>query len=153
MSDLSRQNGARWESYIRAECKALWSAKRAFVAKNWEAPRVRGEHARWEPSKPDFSGFLPGGRHVVFEAKAILTRSTSFPFARIERHQWEHLDRAYQAGALAFVYLLNGDEKWVIPWGRILAVADTRASFPLLPGDPCIKRLGETWFDRLEAMT
>lgn len=150
MSDLSRQNGARWEAYIRAECRALANADLAFVSKNWEAPKVRGSEMKWEPSKPDFSGFLCDGRHVVFEAKAMLSPHKSFPFSRIAQHQWDHLTRAHEAGAVAFLYLLRGDEKWVIPWDHVIQWVDERASFPLTDCTAYPKLLGETWLDTFE---
>lgn len=148
MSNLSQQNGARWEKYIRAECRHLSGAGRAYVSKNWEAPKVKGSHIKWEPSKPDFSGFLPDGRHVVFEAKACMSE-TSFPFSSIERHQAEHLDLAQKSGAIAFIYVLDGlDRKWVIPWRAVLVTLTTRKSFPLSEEEGAFrKRDPETWLD------
>ena len=121
---------------------------RAFVSKNWEAPKVKNKHAKREPSKPDFNGFLPNGRHVVFEAKAILKKSKSFPFSRIAKHQWEHLSDAHQSSAVSFIYLLNGDEKWVFPWAQILRDTGIRKSIPLTNDYGIFKkRIGETWLD------
>jgi len=147
MSDLSYQNGARWEAYIRAECRALEIAGLAFVSKNWEAPKLKGQYVKRETSKPDFSGFMPDGQHVVFEAKAILGKVKSFPFSRIAKNQWERLDQAHKSGAVAFVYLLNGEDKWVIPWEHLIQWVDKRASFPLTDCAAYVKYRGDTWLD------
>lgn len=161
---LSQQNGARWEDYIRAECRALADAKLAFVGKNWEAPKVPGKHVRWETSKPDFSGHLPNGRHVAFEAKALLKPGTSFPFGNITAGQWEQLDRLHRpsgvqdvdGNGISFLYVLNGpEEKWVIPWAQIVRVMTESRSFPLTAEHGELKKRGvETWLDtwnRLDA--
>ena len=144
MSDLSRQNGARWEAYIRAECRSLAENELAYVSKNWEAPKLKNSHIKWEPSKPDFSGFLPDGRHVVFEAKATLSK-TSFPLPQISGHQWGVLNSAHRAGALSFVYVLDGNgDKWVFPWALVVACKAERESIPFSL-DTYKKLRGQTW--------
>jgi len=150
MSSLERENGKRWENYIRKECAELKRLQRAWVDKNWEAPAVPGQHIKREASKPDFSGFLMvTGMHVVFEAKATLSK-TSLPFSSIAKHQWEHLNKAYFSDAVSFVYVLDGaDRKWVFPWGAILGAAKTRKSMPLVDGSPYQKQPGETWLGAL----
>ena len=154
MSDLSRQHGKRWEQYVRRECSGLREAGLALVRKNWRAPEVpeSGTRARIEPSKPDFSGVLRGGRHVVFEAKATLS-DTSFSFSNITDHQWDHLDQADAAGAMSFLYLLDGERrKWVVPWWVVLELDDERSSYPFDSYPRHRKRRGETWLDALQRL-
>lgn len=146
---LARANGQRWEGYIRAENGELKHRQSALVRKNWEAPRVPGSHIRREESKPDFSGFISsGGRHVVFEAKATLSE-TSFDFGRIANHQLEHLSIAHHAGAIAFVYVLDGlERKWLLPMPVIWSWMQQRKSFPFDAGDGELqKQDGETWLE------
>lgn len=152
MSTLQQQHGSLWETYVRKECKALEGAGQAFVDKNWEAPRVPGKKIPREASKPDFSGFLTGGRHVVFEAKATMSE-TSFPFAQITRGQAEYLHTAHENGALAFVYVLDKQRrKWVLPWSVFIELAEQRASYPFDPESPHLKIKGETWLDTLKRL-
>lgn len=150
--EKSRQHGQRFETYIRKECRDLHRHDLALVQKNWEAPKVPGEEFRREKSKPDFSGFLPDSRHVIFEAKATES-TTSFGFGQITDHQWQYLDRAHTAGSISFVYVLDGlRRKWVIPWARVLECDEYRSSFPFEFSD-FIKKRGETWlacWQRLE---
>lgn len=149
MTTLQQQHASLWERYIRQECHALHKAERAMVDKNWEAPRIPGKKIPREKSKPDFSGCLPGGRHVVFEAKATLNK-TSFAFSLISEHQAFHLGRAEVMGSVAFVYVLDGNrDKWVIPWVVIRSVWTERGSFPFSPLSPFKKQPGETWLDTL----
>lgn len=122
MKTKQQQAADRWEAVIREECRALREQRRAWVDKNWEAPRVPGTHIPREASKPDFSGWLPGGTHVVFEAKATLAE-TSFDFNMITEGQWEHLQAAHENDAVSFVYVLDGKgRRWVVPFGHILAL-------------------------------
>lgn len=151
MSSKQQEHGRRWEQYIRQECDDLRRAGLAVVRKNWRAPKVPrdGVEARIEPSKPDFSGALRGGRHVVFEAKATLSGS-SLDFSRIAEHQWDHLDQADAAGAVTFVYICDGRQrKWVVPWWRILEADEERNSYPFGTYPVEEKRTGETWLDTL----
>lgn len=146
MTTLQQQHSAIWESYIRKECQALHKAGRALVDKNWEAPRVPGKQIPREASKPDFSGVYPYGRHVVFEAKATLSK-TRFDFNQISEGQWDHLSLAHRWGASAFVYVLDGRRrKWVLPW-RVIEATDRR-SFPFNEDMKHFqKKRGETWLD------
>lgn len=149
MPTLQQQHAELWERYIREECKALERAGAAWVSKNWEAPRVPGKKMPRAKSKPDFSGFLADGRHVVFEAKATLSE-TSFGFDAISEHQREHLEAADNAGAMSFVYVLDGlRRKWVIPFATIRLCEATRGSFPFPQFPQMEKRAGETWLDCL----
>ncbi|MFU8803192.1 MAG: Holliday junction resolvase RecU [Bradymonadaceae bacterium] len=149
MTTLQQQHASLWERYIRQECHALKKADRALVDKNWEAPRIPGKKIPREKSKPDFSGVIKGGRHIVFEAKATLNK-TSFPFSQISKGQEEHLEAAKAMGAVAFIYVLDGNrDKWVIPWITIQAFRLDRESFPLNPQSPLKKEIGETWLDTL----
>lgn len=126
----AQAHARRWERHIRAECAELAEAGLAFVAKNWEAPKVRGKHVSIEASKPDFSGYLPGGRHVVFEAKSTLVE-TRFDLDLLADHQLDHLQRAVDHGALAFVYVLDGlGRKWVLTTEAILGAMIYRSSVP-----------------------
>lgn len=128
MTSKQQKHAERWERVIRQECKALREAGSAFVDKNWEAPRVPGSHVPREKSKPDFSGFLSDGRHVVFEAKVTQSK-TSFPFSKIEEHQAEHLEAAYRADAVSFLYVLDGEQRrWVVPFEVVVVLE--RDSFP-----------------------
>lgn len=155
MPSLQQEHSKIWERYIRQECRALRQADLAFVDKNWEAPRIPGKKRPRERSKPDFSGFLPGGRHVVFEAKATLL-TTRLDFSAITDGQWDHLDKAFEHEACSFVYVLDGDRhKWVIPWLAILKAIPGRESFPF-DNAYYQKQVGETWLDtliRLEEVT
>lgn len=153
MSSKQRKHGARWESYIRRECKALREAHLAWVRKNWEAPDVPGRPGvKREPSKPDFSGCVAGGKHVVFEAKATLS-TTRFDLDRLATHQANHLDMVYRLGGIAFVYVLDGElSKWVLPWRTVLSFSEHRASVPFDEVEPCRKVSGETWLDTLERL-
>lgn len=152
MSTLQQQHGTLWETYIRKECKDLTSIGQAFVDKNWEAPRVPGKKIPREASKPDFSGFLSGGQHVVFEAKATMSK-TSFPFSQITRGQAAHFDIAEKSGAIAFVYVLDGmRRKWVLPWSVVSEISENRASYPFDPESPNLKIKGETWLDTLKRL-
>lgn len=155
MSTKQQQHAKVWEGYIKKECRALKDAGLAFVEKNHEAPTIPGEDIPRAPSKPDFSGWLLGGRHVVFEAKATLSE-TSFSYHQIADHQWEHLDLADKAGAVAFVYVLDGRRrKWVLPWSHVLEWKDVRASFPFNENPEsreCQKHDGETWLDTLDRL-
>ncbi|MFP4599948.1 MAG: Holliday junction resolvase RecU [Persicimonas sp.] len=144
--NLARQHGQEFEVYARKECRDLLKADRALVQKNWEAPTVPGEHFKREKSKPDFSGFLPDSRHVIFECKATLSK-TSFPFSNITDHQWAYLDRAHTAGSISFLYVLDGQrQKWVVPWKRVKFISLERSSFPFAD-EVYRKRRGETWLD------
>jgi recombination protein U len=170
MTDLARQLGQRWETYIRRENKMLLDHGRADVSKNWEAPKIPGKHARREKSKPDFSGFLLvgsrmdtvendlwSGQHVVFEAKSTLSK-TSWPLSDLKDHQRERLNRANQTGAVAFVYLLSGERrKYVVPMDVYEWWADTDSGSIPFPArfnprgvpvlDPYEKQRQETWLD------
>lgn len=145
MPSLQQQHAKVWERYIRKECRALRKARKANVDKNWEAPRVPGEPIPREASKPDFSGCMSDGRHVVFEAKATLSE-TSWSFHDIADHQAAAIEFAADAGAVSFVYILDGSRhKWVVPWDTIAAISD-RSSFPF--DDPVFRKIeGETWLD------
>ena len=106
-----------------------------------------------ETSKPDFSGLLSCGRHVVFEAKATMS-ATSFPFGSLAEHQAAALHRAYRWGAVSFVYVLDGHQRrWVLPWKEIEKTKLQRESYPF-DDAPTRKREGETWlqaWERIEA--
>jgi penicillin-binding protein-related factor A (putative recombinase) len=157
---LAKANGDRWErEYVRPECRELKRRKEAWVSKNFEADRVPGMQARREPSKPDFSGFIPGGRHVVFEAKACLNE-TSFYFGQLTDGQREHLHMAHAWGAVAFIYVLEThgevvdgelqvelERRWLVPWAQVLEIeSGGRKSFPFEILD-FAKEHGETWLD------
>lgn len=115
MSKLAKQHGDQWEAYVREECREIERRGLGQIGKNWEAPKVKGSHASRAKSKPDFSGVLPGGRHIVFECKATMERNR-FDCDRVTEHQMEHLLTAHTYGALAFVYVLDGSQrKWVVP--------------------------------------
>lgn len=148
MSSLQQQHCKLWERYIRQECHALKRSGQALVRKNHEAPKVPGKAMPREPSKPDFSGCLASGRHVCFEAKATLSK-TSLSFHAIAEHQWDHLNAVFQAGGVAFVYVLDGDRnKWLVPWAEVLETDKTRSSFPFSL-ERFQKVEGETWLDTL----
>ena len=179
LSDLRRKNARRWEANIRRQCAHLKTRGRAFVDKNWEAPLIPGTNRPRETSKPDFSGHTDTGRHVVFEAKSQLFEETRFDFSQISEGQREQLENAYEAGAISFVFLLDGygvtirstasadsmRRKWVIPFSEILRQENIEgnASFPYPGARHCSddayiehfkKRRGETWLDcwnRLES--
>lgn len=119
MSSLAKQHGDQWEAYVRQECREIARRGEGQIGKNWEAPKVRGSHASREQSKPDFSGCLPGGRHIVFECKATLncSRFDCTPDRLITKGQLEHLRVAHELGAVSFVYVLDGENrKWVVPY-------------------------------------
>lgn len=142
-----QRNGKRWERYIVLECRALQKAGVAFVSKNFEAPKIPGSHVPREASKPDFSGFLFGGTHIVFEAKSTENK-TSFGFALISRGQKKHLALAHKAGAVSFVYVLSGDdEKFVIPWKQIEDCEKKSLKFSDI--DDCKKVKGESFLATL----
>ena len=153
-AELARKNGARWESNIRKQCFSLKNAKRALVSKNWEAPKIPGSHKKREKSKPDFSGCLPCGRHVVFEAKANFI-TTSLPFGQISEGQREHLSTASAWGAISFVFALDGkDRRWLIPWSELdhIEAVEDKSSFAYDEDSPFLKRRGETWLDTWERL-
>ena len=146
-ASLARQHGDQWERKVKKECQDVADAELAVVRKNHEAKNVPGSHVKREPSKPDFSGFVcDGGRHVVFEAKATLV-TTRFDFDDIRDHQAEHLKLAYEARAIAFVYVLDGRRRrWVLPWRQVVAMKEFRSSFPFSI-ETYQKVKGETWLD------
>lgn len=147
MPSIQQQNARRWEKYIRRECEELLRRGEADVDKNWEAPTVPGTHVPREKSKPDFSGFLNNGRHVVFEAKATMS-TTSFSFSDIADHQEATLRRAFRWNAISFVYVLDGHQRrWVLPWYTIRCCRVGRESFPFNDETPARKREGETWLE------
>ena len=148
-AELARQHGALWEKDIRKQNRELRRAEMAFVGKNWEAPNIPGSHRKREASKPDFSGHLPCGRHVTFEAKASLN-TTSFGFGQITKGQRQYLNSAYECGCISFVFILDGlRRRWLIPWGEVLRVeaVEGRASFPYEEDSAFQKQRGETWLD------
>ena len=156
LATIRQRHARRWEALIRKECKRLKKVEVAFVDKNWEAPKVPGQKIRVETSKPDFSGHLADGRHVVFEAKTTL-HPTRFDFSNISKGQRQHLDYADTCGAMAFVYLLdNMRRRWVLPWWFVLSMESVceKSSFPL-PESPHFntndssfqKKNKETWVD------
>ena len=156
LATLRDKHARRWEAAIRKECASLSGDRRAFVDKNWEAPKIPGTHQRVEESKPDFSGHLSDGSHVVFEAKTSLHK-TRFSFDQIRPGQADHLADAEACGAVSFIYLLdNLRRRWVIPWSVVerLKAIENRQSFAY-PESPhfidrfsaCQKRPGETWLD------
>lgn len=115
MSSLAKQHGDQWEAYVRQECREIARRGEGQIGKNWEAPKVKGSHASREQSKPDFSGCLPGGRHIVFECKATMHKNR-FDCRLLTDHQREHLIACHELGGLAFVYVLDGSQrKWVVP--------------------------------------
>lgn len=143
---LSQQHGEVWEAYIAKECAELERRGSALVSKNWEAPKVPGKQVKRSKSKPDYSGCIAGGRHVVFEAKATL-EVDRFDLKNLRDHQLKHLTTAAQMGAIAFVYVLAGDQsKYIIPVSKILA-AHGCSSVRFNSGGIYAKRPGETWFD------
>lgn len=152
MGTLARKHGQNFETYARKECNDLRKAGLALVRKNWRAPEVpeEGNHARIAKSQPDFSGVIEGGRSVVFECKATMD-TNSWEFSHLADHQAEHLSEAAELGAVAFVYILDGDRrKWVVPW-RTLVNLD-RESYPFGVFESHRKREGETWLDTLERL-
>lgn len=146
MAGLSKQHGDQWEAYVRAECKEVHRRRQAKVSKNWEAPKVKGSHVSWEQSKPDYSGYdIATGKHIVFEAKA--TRSTTrFDLKNLTDGQREHLTDASFAGALAFVYVLTGDQrKLLIPMRLIESAEGASVNFET---EGVVEKYDrETWFD------
>lgn len=152
----SQEHGALWEREIRKMCRALKKAHRADVDKNWEAPKVRGSHEKREKSKPDFSGTRPGGRHIVFEGKATLSK-TSIQLSAVSPGQWERLELQHEWGAISFVYVLTGERThWVIPFRRWVEIEaeGERSSFSFVEESDAYRcGRGETWldaWDRLE---
>lgn len=156
---------SRWERLIRQECAVLREEGRAWVDKNWEAPPVPGTHIPREKSKPDFSGFLAGGRHVVFEAKATESE-TSFDFNKVLEHQYDHLQAADDAGAASFLYVLDGvGGRWLIPWFNVVCCEKAgRSSFAFNEGSSLQQQgewrrrgaafvwHGENWLETLQRM-
>lgn len=144
MKTLQQVHGDLFESYVRREVRHLREQGLAQVDKNWEAPLVPGKAIPREASKPDFSGVVgQRGRHVVFEAKATLSK-TSWPLAKLTDHQLEHLELASDLGAIAFVYVLDGARrKWVFPVEHIRGLGRASAPFE----GPWEKKKGETWLD------
>lgn len=173
MSKTTQQKAAdRWERVIRKECHAL-RAEGVGVDKNWEAPKIPGTHQPREKSKPDFSGHLADGRHVVFEAK-VTKSTTSFDFNLITRSrdendpgQWEVLQAAHDSGAVAFVYVLDGEgRRWVLPWDVIrYYYRNGSSSFPFDDHSPHRQRgewhrrgaafywEGEDWFSTIQRVS
>jgi penicillin-binding protein-related factor A (putative recombinase) len=145
MKSKSVAHGEIWERYIRVECAELEKRGQAQVSKNWEAPRVSGTHVKRAESKPDFSGCITAGRHVVFEAKATLNVDR-FDLKNLATHQREHLLTASFMGALAFVYVLSGERrKYLIPMCVLEAATGASVRFDV-PG--VVEKLdGETWLD------
>ena len=115
MSKLAKAHGDQWEAYVGKECKEIEARGWGLISKNWEAPKLKGKHVNREKSKPDFSGVLPGGRHIVFECKATLEKSRFDHKALLTDHQREHLLKAHEYGALAGVYVLDGQQRkfWI----------------------------------------
>jgi recombination protein U len=151
MTTLQQQHCKLWERYIRMECRDLKRSGQALVRKNHEAPKIPGKAIPREPSKPDFSGIIQGGRHVCFEAKATLSE-TSISFHAIAEPQWDHLNRVHEAGGVAWVYVLDGNRnKWVLPWADILETRELRESFPFSV-ERFQKVEGETWLDTLRRL-
>jgi penicillin-binding protein-related factor A (putative recombinase) len=145
MKSKSVAHGEIWERYIRVECAELAKRGQAQVSKNWEAPRVSGTHVKRAESKPDFSGCIAAGRHVVFEAKATLEKER-FDLKNLATHQRDHLLTASFMGALAFVYVLSGERrKYLIPMYVLEAATGASVRFDV-PG--VVEKLdGETWLD------
>lgn len=124
MSRLAKAHGDQWEAYVRKECKEIEARGWGLISKNWEAPKVRGKHASREKSKPDFSGVLPNGRHIVFECKATLEKSRFDHKKLLTDHQREHLMTAHEYGALAGVYVLDGQQrKFWIPITSLMGIS------------------------------
>ena len=145
MKSKSVAHGEIWERYIRVECAELARRGQAQVSKSWEAPRVSGTHVKRAESKPDFSGCITAGRHVVFEAKATLNVER-FDLKNISAGQRDHLLSASYMGALAFVYVLSGERrKYLIPMYVLEAATGASVRFDV-PG--VVEKLdGETWLD------
>ena len=145
MKSKSVAHGEIWERYIRVECAELAKRGQAQVSKNWEAPRVSGTHVKRAESKPDFSGCITAGRHVVFEAKATLEKER-FDLKNLATHQRDHLLSASYMGALAFVYVLSGERrKYLIPM-RLIELSEAKSVRFDVPG--VVEKLdGETWLD------
>jgi len=143
----SREHGAVWERYVVMECGELEKRGHAMVSKNWEAPPIPGTKKPRAKSKPDFSGCLRGGRHVVFEAKSTL-EPARFDLANLAKHQRAHLVDAAFLGSVAFVYVVSGERrKYVIPLA-VIESADAKSVRFDAPG--VVEKLElETWYDAI----
>lgn len=72
--------------------------------------------ARWgPPGPPDFTGVLPGGRAVTFDAKESNLRP-SWSFSLLQRHQAMDLEAWHLAGGLAFLALRTTQGPFVALW-------------------------------------
>ena len=146
--NLSRQLGEVWERYIRVECDELDRRGDAFVSKNHEAPPVPGKKTKRAKSKPDFSGVIRGGRHVVFDAKSTLEYNR-LDLKNIAKHQLEHLRRCDELGGIAFVYVLSGERRKFVVSVSVIDAA--KGASVRLDCDQVFEKMpGETWFDVVE---
>jgi penicillin-binding protein-related factor A (putative recombinase) len=146
----SAENGAVWERYVVMECRELEKRGHSKVSKNWEAPPIPGTKKPRAKSKPDFSGCLRGGRHVVFEAKST-EEPERFDLKNLAKHQREHLLDAAFLGSVAFVYVVSRanreDRKYIIP---VAVIESTETKSVRFDAPGVVEKLErETWFDAL----
>lgn len=143
-----------WERYIRRECEMLAEQGRSDVRKNWEAPRLKGSHEKWEASAPDFGGCaIINGEAVpvLFEAKRV-GNDTRLPLDNVSDDQMEDLKRRTRLGGIAFIYVLTkSGQKHIIRVGAfgIIDPLTPRGGSAMLTGET-LKSDGETWLDWLE---
>ena len=119
----NQKTGKAWERYIEAEIEACNAIGLGYFARcpeplrilrNIDGSRVEATYAK--KAQPDFYGFLPGGRGVIWDAK-LVTDSDRFDFSRVADHQLTALSNASRAGAFSFIYVGRWpeQEKYILP--------------------------------------
>lgn len=116
----SQKMGSTLEEFIVREARVF------DVVLNRTQPRYVRIGGAWKPVGKgwvDFSGILPGGRSVNFDAKATEDPKRWTLGKRLLEHQGEHLKRSAKQGAVTFVYLraLVKEEGfdfdyYILPW-------------------------------------
>ncbi len=146
-------DGKPWEALITSENQGLANQGRAVVIKIPELVPVRrlatGEFIGAPSTMPkvDFIG-AAGPRAVAFDAKSW-EGERNWPFSELKRHQRNLLAHIAAGGGLAFVYLMHGGARYVLPVGARGEIAGTRGRGSFSQWDDKTYRLAdaETWLD------
>ena len=144
--------GKAWEMQLARWHRAYWVQRLALVWRNHPEYKLVG--GRWRPAgkgMPDFSGALPGGRVLAFDAKETQHR---LPFSAVKAHQASALDQVLEIGGLAFIaarFVITGRDV-VLPWGACrTAYYETTGLRSWAPGDG-VDMSNQGWIDWAEGM-
>lgn len=115
--------GEYFEHMIDTACELYEERGAAIVEKTPEPMRPLGAKNQkgqfiacyTKAAQPDYKGTIAGGRSIVMEAKH--TDDDRIEYKRVTPEQMEKLEKHHRAGALAFVIVSFGLERFYrIPW-------------------------------------